>query len=163
MAVAFEGVLADRSAWILENCSMAMTMDAIGTRSAVTILREALYGTTRFDDFVRRTKTTDAIVSARLKQLTELGLLSRQPYQEPGQRTRYEYVLTDKGRDLLPVLFAMMQFGNKHLQPDGGPLRLVERGTGDPVRIVALSASGKELQLEDIAIEANGTWAPNRP
>jgi DNA-binding HxlR family transcriptional regulator len=148
MAVAFEGVLADRSTWILEKCSIAMTMD---------------YGTTRFDDFVKRTRTTDAIVSARLKQLTELGLLSKQPYQEPAQRTRYEYLLTDKGRELLPTLFAMMQWGNKHLQPDEGPLRLVARGTGEPVRIVALSASGKELNLEDLAIEANGDWAPNRP
>jgi DNA-binding HxlR family transcriptional regulator len=127
------------------------------------ILREALYGTTRFDDFVRRTKTTDAIVAARLKHLTELGLLVKQPYQEPGQRTRYEYLLTDKGEDLLPALFAMKQWGDKYLQPkDGEPLRLVERATGEPITVVARSASGADLSLDDLAIVDNRGWAPNK-
>ena len=145
MAITFEGVLADRSTWRLENCSIALAMDVIGTRSSMLILREALYGTTRFDDFARRTRVTDAIVAARLKELTELGLFTKQPYREPGKRTRDEYHLTDRGRDLLPAVFALMQWGNKHLQAEeGGPLRLVERGTGEPVVIGPRTESGEE-------------------
>jgi DNA-binding HxlR family transcriptional regulator len=160
MANIFEGALADRSTWRLENCSIAMSMDVIGTRSSMLILREALYGTTRFDDFVRRTKSTEAIVAKRLKQLTDLGLFIKQPYREPGKRTRDEYLLTDKGRDLLPAVFALMQWGNKHLQAeDGGPLRLVERGTGEPVVIGPRTESGRNLDLDDLAIVANGDWA----
>jgi DNA-binding HxlR family transcriptional regulator len=83
-----------------------MTMDIIGTRSSMLILREAFYGTTRFDDFALRAKITDAIVATRLKELTDIGLFIKQPYREPGKRTRYEYLLTDKGRDLLPAVFA---------------------------------------------------------
>jgi DNA-binding HxlR family transcriptional regulator len=163
MSITFEGELADRSTWSLDDCSISMTMDAIGNRSTILILREALYGTTRFDDFVRRTKTTDAIVAARLKHLTDLGLLSKEPYQEPGQRTRYEYLLTDKGKDLLPALFALKQWGDKYLQPeDGEPLRLVERATGEPITIVARSASGVDLELDDLAIVAKGEWGPNK-
>src|ERR1700754_1443469 len=163
MSITFEGKLADRSTWTLDDCSISMTMDAIGNRSTILILREALYGTTRFEDFVRRTKTTDAIVAARLKHLTELGLLVKQPYQEPGKRTRYEYLLTDKGQDLLPALFAMKQWGDKYLQPkDGEPLRLVERTTGQPITVVARSASGADLDLDDLAIVANGELAPNK-
>jgi DNA-binding HxlR family transcriptional regulator len=160
MALSFEGVLADRSTWRLDNCSIAKSMDLIGTRSSMLILREAFYGTTRFDDFARRTKITEAIVAARLKELTDIGLFIKQPYQEPGKRTRYEYLLTDKGRDLVPAVFALMQWGNKHLQgEDGGPLRLVERGTGEPVVIGPRTESGRVLDLDDLAIVAHGDWA----
>nr|MEA2798837.1 hypothetical protein [Phenylobacterium sp.] len=159
MGIVFEGALADRSTWRLDNCSIAMTMEVIGTRSSMLILREALYGSTRFDEFVRRTKTTEAIVAKRLKQLTEAGLFIKQPYREPGKRTRDEYLLTDKGRDLLPAVFALMQWGNKHLQDeDGGPLRLVERGSGEPVVIAPRTQSGRSLELDDLAIVANGDW-----
>jgi DNA-binding HxlR family transcriptional regulator len=63
MTIAFEDALEDRNTWRVENCSIAMSMDVIGTRSSMLVLREALYGTTRFDDFVRRTKSTEAIVA----------------------------------------------------------------------------------------------------
>jgi DNA-binding HxlR family transcriptional regulator len=160
--ITFEGVLADRSTWTLENCSIALAMEVIGTRSSMLILREAFYGTTRFDDFARRTRVTEAIVATRLKELTDLGLFSKRPYQEPGQRTRYEYLLTDKGRDLLPAVFALMQWGNKYLQAEeGGPLCLVERGTGEPVLIGPRTEDGRSLDLEDLAIVANGDWADN--
>ena len=159
MSIQLNEALEDRGAWRVENCSIAMTMDIIGTRSSMLILREALYGTTRFDDFVRRTKGTDAIVSARLKQLTELGLFEKRPYQEEGKRSRYEYVLTPKGADLMPAVFALMQWGNRYLQSDdGGPLRLVKRGTDIPVVIGPLAESDARLGIDDLEIAANGTW-----
>jgi DNA-binding HxlR family transcriptional regulator len=161
MSITFEGVLADRSTWRVENCSIAMAMDVIGTRSTMLILREALYGTTRFDDFARRTKSTEAIVAARLKQLTDMGLFVKHPYRDEGKRTRHEYLLTQKGRDLLPAVFALMQWGNLYLQPeDGGPLRLVERGTGEAVAIEARTVSGKRLDIDELAIVANGDRLP---
>lgn len=156
MSASFEGDFADRSAWALEHCSIAMTMDAVGLRSSVLILREALYGITRFDDFVRFTQGTETNVAARLKHLTALGLFTKHPYREHGKRTRDEYVLTDKGKDLMPALFALLQWGDKYLQPEGGkPLRLAERTTGDPVRIVARGSSGADLDLDDIIIAMN--------
>ncbi|MFD0786291.1 winged helix-turn-helix transcriptional regulator [Micromonospora azadirachtae] len=159
MSITFAGVLADRSAWRLENCSIAMAMDVIGTRSSMLILREALCGTVRFDDFARRTRISEAVVAARLKQLTEIGLFVKQPYQEPGKRTRDEYLLTDMGKDLLPVVFALMQWGNKHLQAEeGGPLRLVERSTGESVTIGPRTESGRSLDHDGLAIVANGDW-----
>jgi DNA-binding HxlR family transcriptional regulator len=156
MPVTFEGTLADRSTWRVDNCSIAMAMEVIGSRSTMLVLREALYGTTRFDDFVRRTQSTDAVVASRLKQLTALGALVKQPYREAGKRTRDEYRLTAKGRDLLPVVFGLMQWGSRHLQPGGhGPLTLVERGTGARVLIEARTEDGRSLDLDDLAIVAN--------
>lgn len=159
MTIAFEDALEDRNTWRVENCSIAMSMDVIGTRSSMLVLREALYGTTRFDDFVRRTKSTEAIVAARLKHLTDAGLFEKQPYKEEGKRTRYEYVLTQKGSDLMPAVFALMQWGNRYLQPDHGPLRLIERDTGATVVIGPQSESGKQLGVDDLAIAATGDWA----
>jgi DNA-binding HxlR family transcriptional regulator len=159
MTIVFEDALEDRNTWRVENCSIAMSMDVIGTRSSMLVLREALYGTTRFDDFVRRTKSTEAIVAARLKHLTDAGLFEKQPYKEEGKRTRYEYVLTQKGSDLMPAVFALMQWGNRYLQPDHGPLRLIERDTGATVVIGPQSESGKQLGVDDLAIAANGDWA----
>lgn len=159
MSIKLNGVLEDRSAWRAENCSIAMTMEVIGTRSAMLVLREALYGTTRFDDFVKRTKGTDAIVAARLKQLTDIGLFEKRPYREEGRRTRYEYVLTPMGADLMPAVFALMQWGNRYLQPDdGGPLRLVRRGTDTSVIIGPHPESDTQLGIDDLEIVANGTW-----
>lgn len=157
MALAFQGVLADRRTWSLDTCSIGLSMEAVGTRSSMLILREAFYGTTRFDDFARRTKLTDAIVAARLKELTKLGLFTKELYQEPGKRRRAEYLLTEMGRDLVPVVFALMQWGDKHLQGEsGGPLLLVERSTGEPVKVSLRTASGEALDLEDVAIVTNG-------
>jgi DNA-binding HxlR family transcriptional regulator len=158
MALTFEGELSDRTTWQVENCSIGMTMDVIGTRSSMLILREAYFGTTRFDDFARRTRITEAIVAARLRDLTAIGLFAKEPYREAGSRTRYEYVLTSKGRDLLPAVLGLMQWGNRYLQPEGAPLRLVERATGAPVEIGARSETGRSLELEDLAIVSNAEW-----
>jgi DNA-binding HxlR family transcriptional regulator len=93
-----QGVLADRDAWTaVGQCSIEKTMSALGTKSAMLIMREAYYGTTRFDDFAHRVGVTKAAAAARLAELVDLGLLTRQPYREPGQRTRDEYVLTEAG------------------------------------------------------------------
>lgn len=147
------GEQSDRGTWTVEKCSIALSLDAIGLRSSFLILREALYGTTRFDDFVRFTRTAAPNVANRLRHLTEMGLFTKHPYRDEGQRTRNEYLLTEKGKDLLPALFALLQWGDKHLQPVGrGPVRLVERATGDPVRIVARGSSNADLRLDDIAI-----------
>src|ERR1700754_4571631 len=103
MVMYLDGPLADRSRWRTDSCSIGKAMEVIGNRSTMLLIREALYGTTRFDDFVQRVGITDAVAAARLKQLVAIGILDRRPYRDEGQRTRYEYVLTPMGRDLLPA------------------------------------------------------------
>jgi len=168
MAVTLDGDLADRSAWRADECSIGKAMEVIGSRSAMLLLREAFYGTTRFDDFATRVGITDAVAASRLKQLVAVGIFEKQPYREPGQRTRYEYHLTPRGRDLLPVVLALMQWGDKHLQHSGGPLTVLERETGAPVTVEARGASGAPLTDEDLVISANRAWMrragrPGRP
>ncbi|MFD8101811.1 winged helix-turn-helix transcriptional regulator, partial [Nocardia fluminea] len=129
MAAVMEGPLADLSKWETAGCSIARAMDLIGTRSAMLILREAYYGTRRFDGFARRVGITDAAAAAQLRKLTAAGLLEKRPYQEEGKRTRHEYALTQMGRDLLPAVVALWQWGDAYLQPGPPPLL---RGGGGP-------------------------------
>lgn len=133
-------------------------MDAIGNRSTMLILREAWYGTTRFDDFAARAGVTDAVAAARLRRLVELGVLAKRPYREPGRRTRDEYVLTGAGRELVPVLIALMQWGDRHLQRDGGPLDVVDDDTGEPVTLVPATASGVVKDVDGLAMTVNRAW-----
>ncbi|WP_406816794.1 winged helix-turn-helix transcriptional regulator [Mycobacterium sp. M23085] len=125
-----QGPLADRDAWsAVGECAIEKTMAVVGTKSAMLIMREAYYGTTRFDDFARRVGITKAATSARLSELVELGLLRRQPYREPGQRSRDEYVLTDAGIDFMPVVWALFEWGRRHL-PGRHRLQLTHLGCG---------------------------------
>ncbi|OBH51902.1 helix-turn-helix domain-containing protein [Mycobacterium sp. E2479] len=125
-----QGPLADRDAWsAVGECAIEKTMAVVGTKSAMLIMREAYYGTTRFDDFARRVGITKAATSARLSELVGLGLLRRQPYREPGQRSRDEYVLTDAGIDFMPVVWAMFEWGRRHL-PGRNRLRLIHLACG---------------------------------
>ncbi|AOW91799.1 transcriptional regulator [Rhodococcus sp. WMMA185] len=156
-AARLDGLLADRDAWRPTHCSIAKTMDVVGTRSAILILREAYYGTTRFDDFAQRVGITEAVAASRLRELTAEGLFERQPYKEPGQRTRYEYVLTEKGRDLLPAVLALMQWGDKYLQGErGGPIAMSDDRSGEPVRVEVRSPE-REVPLSDLRLTANFT------
>jgi len=155
-AVRLTGVLEDRDAWRATHCSIGRAMEVVGTRSAMLILREAYYGTTRFDDFASRVGITEAVASARLKELTEAGLFERVPYKEPGKRTRHEYVLTEKGRDLLPAVLALMQWGDKYLHGGkGGPLAVADDATGEPVRVEVRSESGREVPLGELRVSVN--------
>lgn len=163
MAAVMEGPLADLSAWQPTECSIAKAMDIVGTRSAILILREAYYGTTRFDGFAARVGITDAAASGQLRRLTEAGLLAKRPYQEEGKRTRHEYVLTDMGRDLLPAVLALMQWGDTYLQPGAAPLLLVEESSGAPVRVQVRSEKGREIDLEELGVRLNPDYARARP
>ena len=141
------GRMADRGAWTSGRCSIGRALDVVGTRSAMLLMREAFYGTTRFDDFAQRVGITEAVAATRLKALVEAGLLVREPYREPGQRTRYEYVITPMGRDLLPAALALMQWGDKYLSDEGGPILVSHTGCGAPVQVEVRCEAGHEVPL----------------
>lgn len=108
------------------------------------IVREAWYGTTRFDDFSARVGISDAITSARLKELVEIGILEKRPYRPEKGRTRQEYVLTAMGTDLVPIVLALMQWGDTYLQ-EAPPLTVVDDASGEPVQVRVTTASGETV------------------
>ena len=101
--------------------SLAQALDAIGNRSALLILRAALCGTTRFGEFAQRAGISEPVAAARLRELVSHGLLEREDYRRPGQRTRQHYRLTTKGTELLPTLVALIQWSDRWFdEPCGG-------------------------------------------
>ena len=146
-----QGSLADRDSWsAIGHCPVEKTMALVGTRSAMLIMREAFYGTTRFDDFARRVGVTKAATSARLSELVEVGLLEKRPYREPGQRSRDEYVLTESGTEFMPVVWAMFEWGRKHV--DDTRLRLAHLECGAEATVEVRCAEGHEVPADELTV-----------
>jgi DNA-binding HxlR family transcriptional regulator len=127
------GALRPRDSWTADRCPIASALDVVRTRSSFLVLREAFYGATRFDDFSERSGLSEPVTAARLSELAEAGILQRVPYRDPGQRTRQGYALTEKGAELLPVLVALMQWGDRWEQDGRAPVQLRHRGCGGRV------------------------------
>lgn len=146
-----QGPLADRNAWsAIGHCPIEKTMAVAGTKSAMLIMREAYYGTTRFDDFARRVGITKAATSTRLSELVDGGLLAKRRYQEPGQRSRDEYVLTDAGTEFMPIVWAMFDWGRKHF--DGTTLRLTHLDCGAQATVQIRCDEGHEVHPDELAV-----------
>jgi DNA-binding HxlR family transcriptional regulator len=105
-----------------QNCSIAATLELIGERWTLLIIRDAFLGIRRFDDFHARLGIARNVLAARLERLIEHGLLRRVRYHD--RPPRYEYRLTAAGLDLWPVLVALMHWGDQHAAPAGPPLLL---------------------------------------
>jgi DNA-binding HxlR family transcriptional regulator len=109
-------------------CSIARSLELIGDRWTLLIIRDALRGVRRFDDFRAELKVAHNVLSDRLSRLTEAGVLERRRYQQ--RPDRYEYRLTQKGRDLWPVLMALLFWGDRYLAPEGPPVLSLHRDCG---------------------------------
>jgi DNA-binding HxlR family transcriptional regulator len=127
-------------------CSVARALQVVGEQWALLVLREVFLGVHRFDAIQQATGAPRAVLVRRLRTLVEAGVLVRRDYRETGARTRQEYRLTEAGRELQPVLTALMQWGDKHLAgPDGPPLLVTHRGCGAPVRARLCCEQGHRL------------------
>src|ERR1700761_5710256 len=118
------------------DCPIARAWGRVGEWWNILILRDALHGLTRFDQFQRSLEIAPNMLTRRLNGLVESGLLERRRYSE--RPPRDEYVLTEMGRDFRPVLWTLLAFGNKHFAPEGPSVVLVDRETGemaDPVLV----------------------------
>ena len=114
-------------------CSVARTLDIVGEKWALLAVREVFLGNRKFDEMVRRTGAPRDTLAARLRTLVGAGILERRQYRE--HPARYEYRLTDAGRDLYPVITTLMRWGDKYLAGDDGPPLVLEHSCGH--RLVA--------------------------
>lgn len=146
------GRLADRSSWITYGaCPIEKTMGIVGSRNAMLTMREAFYGTRRFDDFAVAVGMSDATTAANLKALVSAGLLEKRPYREEGARTRAEYVLTPAGEDLMPVVFGLFDWGMKHA-PDPPALALRHEGCVHEVGVRMVCECGVQPRPDDMEL-----------
>jgi DNA-binding HxlR family transcriptional regulator len=132
-------------------CSIARSLGVLGERWTFLILREALSGVTRFAEFRAHLGIAPDVLAARLATLVDYGVLTREPYQEPGSRSRFAYQLTPAGRELRVILGALQQWGDDHLPRADGPTILrQERGTGRPLHVGYVDDGGREVGCADV-------------
>lgn len=111
------------------NCGIARALDVVGEWWTLLLLRDVYRGIRRFDELQQSLGVATNVLTARLRRLVEEGILVRRAYQE--RPPRYEYVLTDKGRALSPVLVGLMQWGEQYYLADGSPRVLVHTTCGE--------------------------------
>jgi DNA-binding HxlR family transcriptional regulator len=102
-----------------QDCSIAATLELIGERWTLLVIRDVFMGNRRFDEIQRSLGVARNVLASRLERLLDEGLLEKRPYQERPER--FEYFLTDKGLDLWPVLIALIGWGDRHATGDQGP------------------------------------------
>jgi DNA-binding HxlR family transcriptional regulator len=133
-------------------CSIARSLGVLGERWTLLVLRDALTGSTRFAQFRDSLGLAPDVLTARLATLVEHGVMTREPYREPGSRPRDAYHLTDAGRELHVVLGALQQWGDQHLPHERGPT--VERRTradNRPVHVAFVDDTGHEVPEPEVA------------
>src|SRR5947208_5100067 len=131
-------------------CPIARSLERVGEWWSILIIRDALHGFTRFDEFQKSLNIAPNMLTCRLSALVDAGLLERRRYSE--RPPRYEYILTERGRDFRPVIVAMFAWGNKHFAPEGASVLLIHTKTGvaaDPMLVDR--RSGRPLNERDCA------------
>ncbi|HLU42152.1 MAG TPA: helix-turn-helix domain-containing protein [Microthrixaceae bacterium] len=156
-----------RSSFADMHCSVAQSLEQIGEWWTLLILRDALLGVRRFEDFQSRLGIARNVLSARLDTLVRHGIMERRAYSE--RPPRHEYVLTEKGKDLWPVMTALRQWGDRWAYAPGEhPVVLVHDTCGNETQAVpTCSECGEELTLRSIHVEpgpgALPGFVPSRP
>jgi DNA-binding HxlR family transcriptional regulator len=136
-------------------CSIARTLEVVGERWALLVVREVSLGVRRFAGIQAATGAPPAVLSARLRDLVAAGVLETRPYQEPGARSRLEYRLTDVGRSLQPVLTALKDWGDAHLCDERGvPVVTRHVDCGAAVHTELVCARGHVVGPRDLRAEA---------
>ena len=134
-------------------CPIARSLERVGEWWSILILRDAYYGMTRFDEFEKSLGIAPNMLTRRLNGLVEGGLLERRPYQT--KPLRYEYVLTERGRDFRPVMLALLTWGNKHFAPEGLAIFLADERDGHMVDpILVDSTTGEPINSEHHVVRA---------
>ena len=132
-----------------QNCSVAKSLELIGERWTMLVVREVFLGNRRFDEMAARLDIARNVLTNRLQRLVEEGVLEKVRYQERPER--FEYRLTEKGIDLWPVMVSLIQFGDRYYAPEGPPLILMHKdcgGTVDSHRIC--SVCGERLSARAV-------------
>ena len=133
-----------------QHCSVARSLELVGDRWTLLVIREVFYGRRKFSEMQRTLGVARNVLTDRLQRLVDEGILERRPYSEKPER--YEYFLTEKGLDLWPTLVSLMFWGDKHYpHPDGPPAKIVHKGEcGGPVNERRVcERCGKELEVRE--------------
>ncbi|MFD7797163.1 winged helix-turn-helix transcriptional regulator [Streptomyces sp. NPDC059759] len=134
-----------------EACSIARSLGVLGQRWTLLVVREALRGRTKFNEFHEALSISSDVLALRLEGLVSAGVLEKRPYRENGSRERQSYHLTPAGRDLALVIAALMTWGDAHLADEAGPPALLRhKDTGGSVMLSFIDAEGQPVSPDDV-------------
>ena len=132
-------------------CPVTKAMRALGDKWTLLIIRECFWGVRRFDDFQTNLNISKSVLTKKLNQLIEQELLEKRSYKVEGQRTRYEYTFTQKGKDLTKIILSFLDWGNKYLIKEGEmTIKVIDKTTQNDVSIDILDSSGKRLKYREL-------------
>ena len=132
-----------------QNCSIARSLELMGERWTMLVLREAFTGRRRFDEMAEDLGIARNVLTARLQRLVDEGVLAKVRYQERPER--FEYRLTEKGLDLWPILISLLQFGDQHYAPNGPPVVLTHKDCGGTIDVHrTCERCGAKLNARDV-------------
>jgi DNA-binding HxlR family transcriptional regulator len=141
----------ERKSFADMHCSVAQCLEVVGEWWSMLIVRDVFLGVSRFDQFQERLGISRNVLNQRLSRLVDAGVLVKVPYSD--HPPRYDYRLTDMGRDLWPVLTAMRQWGDKHGAPDGPPLQTVHKACGQiSEAVLTCSSCGEPIGARDVRV-----------
>jgi DNA-binding HxlR family transcriptional regulator len=130
------------------DCALAQAVEEIGDRWSLLVLREAFFDVVRFEDMRADLEIPRSVLKDRLSKLVARGLLEKRPYKEPGDRQRFCYALTAKGRDLATALIALTRWSEVHVIGRAGPIDVVAETSGRPLRVALVDDTGTVVPAE---------------
>lgn len=134
-------------------CPIARSLGRVGEWWSILILRDAFHGLSKFDEFQQSLGLSPTLLTRRLKFLVESGILYKQRYQT--RPIRYQYLLTERGKDFFPVLVTLFQWGNTHLTEGAHSAELVDRRSGQPIQPLLIDALTQQpIALQHITLAA---------
>jgi len=142
-----------RTRFTAMDCPIARSLDRVGEWWSMLILRDALGGMTRFEEFQKSLKIAPNMLTRRLNALVEAGFLARRRYSE--HPPRHEYIVTERGRDFRPILIALIAFGNRHFAPEGASVSIVDAVSGAPAEPILVDRlTGRPLVSSEFELIA---------
>jgi len=136
-------------------CPIAHSLEHVGDWWNILILRDMAYGLSRFDEFQKSLGIASNTLTRRLNGLVESGLVEKRTYSD--KPPRYDYVLTESGRDFRPVVLTLMKWGSKHFSPGGSNIELIDETSGEPVDLVLADANtGKRVNMREHSLRYKG-------
>jgi DNA-binding HxlR family transcriptional regulator len=143
----------ERKSFAGMNCSVAQCLEVVGEWWSLLIVRDAFLGVRRFDQFQERLGISRNILTERLRRLVAAGIFDKVPYSE--RPLRHEYRLTERGRDLWPVITTMRQWGDKYAAPEGAPVQVVHKDCGEiSEAVLVCSECGEPVAAGDVRAHA---------
>lgn len=143
-----------------QSCSIARALELVGERWTLLILRDAFLGVRRFDDFRDRLQMSRTVLTTRLNDLVESGLMRREAYQQ--RPTRYDYLLTEAALGLWPAIAGLAQWGAGQVYPDGAPREFFHQACGTAVRAsVRCPHCDVEVPVQQAASRTGPSYAPD--